>query len=104
MPLHDPKGTSHASLRKSWPATYLAPQAYEPLAVQLSPLDLQKYLRPGTDLVTGAVEIASNRLARSAEMAREERLGDGDVRQPVRRLLEAVPFVRVDDIGDGYTF
>src|SRR5262245_13199961 len=31
------------------------PQAYEPLAVQLSPLDLQKYLRPGTDLVTGAV-------------------------------------------------
>ena len=73
-------------------------------AAQLPCPDLQKYLRTGTDLVAGAVEIASNRLARSAEMAREERLSDGDVRQSVRRLLEAVPFVWVDDIGDGYTF
>ena len=64
--------------------------------------DLQKYLRAGTDLVAGAFEIAANRLACSAEMTREERLGDGDERQPIRRLLEAVAFVGIDDVGDRY--
>jgi len=49
--------------------------------------------------VAGAVEIAANRLACVVKMTREDRLGDGDVRQPIRRLLEAVAFVGIDDVA-----
>src|SRR5262249_9587697 len=38
------------------------------------------YLRTGTDLVSGTVEIAANRLACVAKMMREERLSDAAVR------------------------
>src|SRR5262245_16342580 len=73
-------------------------------AVGLRCADLQKYVRTGTNLVAGALEIPANRLASAAEVAREERLGDGDVGQPVRRLVKTVAFVRIDHVGDGYAF
>ena len=72
---------AQASLQRVVAIAHLAPQAYgDDWPVQLPCPDLPKYLGTGTDLMAGAVEIAPNGLDCAAEMTREKRLGNGDVR------------------------
>ena len=47
---------------------------------QLPSSYVRKYVRPGADLVAGAVEITANRFARPAKMAREEGFCNADIR------------------------